>query len=97
MCYFQVCEGVRRINRALNLHAWAWFIPIYANIYISTVNKALNQIIAESKLGEKIDEIKDNMVLNFLFPFAPFYKIFQVYNDLADEMEERLGETDNAR
>lgn len=85
--FFSLCDQVGKIDRKYNLNGFVWFIPIYVNIYFKTVNETLNQIIKDKKL--KVDEIKNNTALNFLFSCVPMYKMFKTWNEIMYKLEGR--------
>lgn len=74
--FIQLCDGLKKIGKEYELQGWACFIPIYINLYLTTVVETLNQIIVDYKLN--IPQLSDNVALNFLFPVIPLYNIFQL-------------------
>ena len=85
--WFQMCAGVNKMNPNANLVPWFWFVPIYNNIYLSVPIDQLNDIIVLHNLN--VQPGVNNMVLNFLWPFIPFHRMFTLFNRVADALEGR--------
>jgi len=85
--WFQLCGGVNKMNPEARLVPWFWFVPIYNWIYLSVPIDQLNNIISLHDLN--VQPGVNNIVLNFLWPFIPFHRMFTLYNQVADALEGR--------
>lgn len=85
--WFQLCGGVNKMNPEARLVPWFWFVPVYNYIYLSAPIDQLNDIIVLHELN--VQPGVNNMILNFLWPYIPFHRMFTLYNQVADALEGR--------
>ena len=81
---FTLCGGVNKIDPSAKLQAVLLFVPIYANLYLSTIIKALNRVAQERQLP--LSPLSDSVVLNFIFPILPLYRMRKRYNEIANAL-----------
>ncbi|MEI8316015.1 MAG: hypothetical protein WCG79_11270 [Verrucomicrobiota bacterium] len=80
--HFRYIAEVNKLRPASNLQWWPIFIPVYGNIYLTTMAKELNSFIKENNL--RVTPANDNIVLAFIFPIANWHSMFSTFNKCAD-------------
>ena len=79
---FRYIALVNKLRPSSNLQWWPMFIPIYGQIYFTTMAKELNSFIKENNLT--VTPANDNLFLAFFFPYANFHSMYTTFNKCAD-------------
>ena len=80
--HFRYISLVNKLRPTSGLQWWPVFIPIYGNIYLTTMAKELNSFIKENNLA--VSPAMDSLLLAFFFPFANWHSMFSTFNKCAD-------------
>ena len=82
MEHIRYCNLVNELRNQTSLEWWPVFVPVYGNIYLTTMAKELNSFILEKNLS--VPPANDNIVLAFIFPFVNWHSMFSAFNKCAD-------------
>lgn len=82
---FQVATSINTILGTERVQGWAILVPIYGNLHISEMAKALNEIIEKEKLD--VQPIQENMILNFVFFPLTLFWVYKGNEDVVNAIE----------
>lgn len=82
--FFSLAGEINKATKKDTCQGWAILIPIYSGLHMSVINAELNALIKEK--GADTPPLSDNIIINILLLFIPFYSAINAWNKIAEKL-----------